>query len=164
MNKEDRVAALTRELSSDGKVDDRVYYRAYFQLFNDQQYYEAHDVLEQLWLKAFEPDTQFYKGLIQLAGAFVHLQKQFRRPTHPTDGGRLRPAWRLFKLAHKNLTTFCPTFHGFRVDQAIALADITIGQLEQYHFAKNPWSPDSAPKLDQPVGFEIERGGSSQTK
>ena len=58
MNKEDRVAAFTRELSSDGKVDDRAYYRAYFQLFNDQQYYEAHDVLEQLWLKALEPDIQ----------------------------------------------------------------------------------------------------------
>src|SRR5260370_15802974 len=164
MNKEDRVAAFTRELSSDGKVDDRAYYRAYFQLFNDQQYYEAHDVLEQLWLKALEPDIQFYKGLIQLAGAFVHLQKQFRRPTHPTDGRRLRPAWRLFKLAHKNLATFCPTFHGFRVDQAIALADFTIGQLAPFHVAKNPWSPASAPKLEQPVGLEIERGGSSQTK
>jgi hypothetical protein len=164
MKKEDRVAALTRELSSDGKVDDGAYYRAYFQLFNDQQYYEAHDVLEQLWLRAPEPEIQFYKGLIQLAGAFAHLQKQFRRPTHPTDGRRLRPAWRLFKLAHKNLVTFCPTFHGFRVEQAIALSDITVGQLEQSHFAENPWSPDSAPKLEQPVGFEIERDGSSQTK
>jgi hypothetical protein len=56
----------------------------------------------------------------------------------------------LFKLAHKNLVTFCPTFHGFRVEQAIALTDITVGQLEQSHFAQNPWSPDSAPKLEQP--------------
>jgi predicted metal-dependent hydrolase len=151
MKKEDRVAALTRKLSSDGKVDDHAYYRAYFELFNDQQYYAAHDVLEQLWLKAVEPEVQFYKGLIQLAGAFVHLQKQFRRPDHPTDGRRLRPAWRLFKLAHKNLVTFRPTFRGFRVEQAIALTDVTVGQLERSHFAKNPWSPDSAPKLE-PVG------------
>ena len=164
MKKEDRVAAFTRELSSDGKVDDRAYYHAYFQLFNDQQYYEAHDVLEQLWLKALEPEIQFYKGLIQLAGAFVHLQKQFRRPTHPTDGRRLRPAWRLFKLAHKNLITFSPAFHGLRVEQTIKLIELTVQQLEQSHFAKNPWSPDFAPKLEQPVGFEIERGGSSQTK
>jgi predicted metal-dependent hydrolase len=164
MKKEDRVAAFTRELSSNGKIDDRAYYRAYFQLFNDQRYYEAHDVLEQLWLRALEPEIQFYKGLIQLAGAFVHLQKQFRRPTHPTDGRRLRPAWRLFKLAHKNLITFSPVFHGFRVEQAIKLAELTVGQLEQAHFAKNPWSPDFAPKLEQPVGFEIEPGGSSQTK
>jgi predicted metal-dependent hydrolase len=164
MKKEDRVAAFTRELSSNGKIDDRAYYRAYFQLFNDQRYYEAHDVLDQLWLRALEPEIQFYKGLIQLAGAFVHLQKQFRRPTHPTDGRRLRPAWRLFKLAHKNLITFSPVFHGFRVEQAIKLAELTVGQLEQAHFAKNPWSPDFAPKLEQPVGFEIEPGGSSQTK
>src|SRR5260370_16823440 len=96
MNKENRVAAFTRELSSDGKVDDRAYYRAYFQLFNDQQYYEAHDVLEQLWLKALEPDIQFYKGLIQLAGAFVHLQKQFPPPTPPPYTPQLPPSFRPF--------------------------------------------------------------------
>ena len=150
MKKEDRVAAFTRELSGDGKIDDRAYYLAYFRLFNDQQYYEAHDVLEQLWLRAFEPEPHFYKGLIQLAGAFVHLQKQFRRPTHPTDGRRLRPAWRLFKLAHKNLFAFCPEFHGFRVEQAIALSERLISELEQTHFTRNPWSPNSAPKLPLP--------------
>src|ERR1700737_1888539 len=150
MKKVDRVAAFTRELSSGGKVDDRAYYRAYFQLFNDQQYYEAHDVLEQLWLRALEPEIQFYKGLIQLAGAFVHLQKQFRRPTHPTDGRRLRPAWRLFKLAHKNLIAFRPEFRGFRVEQALALGDFTVRQLARSHFTTNPWSPESAPKLDLP--------------
>src|SRR5260370_9623383 len=106
MNKEDRVAAFTRELSSDGKVDDRAYYRAYFQLFNDQQYYEAHDVLEQLWLKALEPDIQFYKGLIQLAGPFVHLQKQFPRPTPPPEGRSLPPAPRHFQLSPKNPAPF----------------------------------------------------------
>jgi predicted metal-dependent hydrolase len=150
MKKEDRVAAFTRGLSSDGKIDNRAYYRAYFQLFNEQQYYEAHDVLEQLWLGALEPDATFYKGLIQLAGAFVHLQKQFRRPTHPTDGRRLRPAWRLFKLAHKNLIQFCPEFRGFRVDQALALSDLTVSQLEESHFNVNPWSPSSPPKLGMP--------------
>jgi predicted metal-dependent hydrolase len=164
MKKEDRVAAFTQGISGDGKVDDRAYYRAYFQLFNEQEYYAAHDVLEQLWLRAPEPEVQFYKGLIQLAGAFVHLQKHFRRPTHPTDGRRLRPAWRLFKLAHKNLIVFSPMFHGFRVEQAIALADLTIGQLEQSHFAQNPWSPDLAPKLEQPVGPGIEPHGSKRIK
>jgi len=119
-------------------------------LFNDQQYYEAHDVLEQLWLRALEPEIQFYKGLIQLAGAFVHLQKQFRRPTHPTDGRRLRPAWRLFKLAHKNLLPFCPGFQGFGVDRAIVLIDLTLAQLERSQFTANPWSPESAPKLELP--------------
>jgi uncharacterized protein len=150
MKKEDRVAAFAREIAGGGTVDDRTYYHAYFALFNDQQYYEAHDVLERLWLRAVEADTQFYKGLIQLAGAYVHLQKHFCRPTHPTDGRRLRPAWRLFKLAHKNLTAFGPEFHGCRVDQALALSDATAGILEQSGFATNPWSPHSAPKLAIP--------------
>ena len=45
------------------------------------------------------PNGNFYKGLIQLAGAFVHLQKN-----------RLRPSAALFKLAQANLVQF-PAFH-----------------------------------------------------
>ena len=67
-------------------------YLGYFELFNAQLFYEAHDVLEELWLPIRrEPQGDFYKGLIQLAGAFVHLQKN-----------RLRPAAALFKLARTN--------------------------------------------------------------
>ena len=72
------------------------HYLGYFDCFNRQLFYEAHDVLENLWL----PDRQgvngnFYKGLIQLAGAFVHLQKN-----------RLRPSAALFKLASANLEKY----------------------------------------------------------
>ena len=51
-------------------------YKAFFERFNQQAFFEAHEVLEQLWLEQRQ-DAQagFYKGLIQLAGAFVHLQK-----------------------------------------------------------------------------------------
>src|SRR5215468_9066671 len=78
----------------DGKLDP--HYAGYFELFNRQKFYEAHDVLEQLWLKdRHGADGNFYKGLIQLAGAFVHLQKN-----------RLRPAAALFKLAAGNLEKY----------------------------------------------------------
>ena len=99
MKKGDRIEALARELAT-GNEDD-IYFRGYFLLFNRQEYYQAHDLLEHIWLQTEGPEAAFYKGLIQLAGAFVHLQKQFRRPLHPTDGRRLHPAWRLFKLAKK---------------------------------------------------------------
>ena len=50
-------------------------FAGYFILFNEQKFYEAHDVLEDLWLPdRHGPNGHFYKGLIQLAGAFVHLQ------------------------------------------------------------------------------------------
>ncbi len=52
-------------------------YRAYFTCWNQQRYYEAHDVLEQLWLNKNSPDDDFFKGLIQAAGAFRSFAKKF---------------------------------------------------------------------------------------
>jgi predicted metal-dependent hydrolase len=75
------------------------HYLGYFECFNRQLYFEAHDVLEELWLtQRAGPNYAFYKGLIQLAGAFVHLKKN-----------RLRPAAALFKLADANLEKYPPT-------------------------------------------------------
>ena len=43
--------------------------------FNRQAYYEAHDVLEELWLKTSGENRDFYKGLIQTAAVFLKLQQ-----------------------------------------------------------------------------------------
>jgi predicted metal-dependent hydrolase len=76
------------------------HYAGYFEYFNRGLFYEAHDVLEQLWLAdRSSPNYGFYKGLIQLAGAFVHIQK--KRPG---------PAGALFKLAQANLAKY-PSIH-----------------------------------------------------
>ena len=40
--------------------------------FNAQEYFEAHEVWEELWLVATEPDKTFLQGLIQVAAAFHH--------------------------------------------------------------------------------------------
>ena len=149
MKKGDRIEALARELAA-GDEDD-IYFRGYFLLFNRQEYYQAHDLLEHIWLQTDGPEAAFYKGLIQLAGAFVHLQKQFRRPLHPTDGRRLHPAWRLFKLAKKNLKGFPSDYLGLKLDQILGLCDGQIAALEHSHFKTNPWNPDNAPKLTAPV-------------
>ena len=72
------------------------HYLGYFECFNQGLFFESHDVLEELWLaQGRGPNYAFYKGLIQLAGAFVHLQKN-----------RLRPAAALFRLAQTNLTPY----------------------------------------------------------
>ncbi|HYZ71843.1 MAG TPA: DUF309 domain-containing protein [Chthoniobacterales bacterium] len=149
MKKGDRIEALARELAT-GDEDD-IYFRGYFLLFNRQEYYQAHDLLEHIWLQTEGPEAAFYKGLIQLAGAFVHLQKQFRRPLHPTDGRRLHPAWRLFKLAKKNLKLFPSEYLGLKVDQILGLCDSQIWALEHSNFKTNPWNPSNAPKLAAPT-------------
>src|SRR5665213_3355659 len=87
------------------------HYFGYFDYFNRGLFYEAHDVLEQLWLAdRNSPDYAFYKGLIQLAGAFVHLQK-----------GRLRPAAALFKLAHANFANYPEKYQRLDIEQLQAL-------------------------------------------
>lgn len=72
------------------------HYAGFFRCFNAQLYYEAHDVLEEVWLPIRgQAQAKFYQGLIQMAGGFVHLQKS-----------RLGPAARLFALALANFAPY----------------------------------------------------------
>jgi len=70
MKKSDRIAEFVQGLRVDagGGRDPRL--TGYFECFNSGRYYEAHDVLEDLWLRQGKthPDHAFHKGLIQLAG------------------------------------------------------------------------------------------------
>ena len=123
------------------------FYRAFFHCWNQTHYYEAHEVLEQLWLKTQGAERDFLKGLIQAAGAFVHLQKNFAHPTHPKHGRRLAPAARLFRSAEENLSAFAPRHQGLDVDAFCRLLRFYAGKIVSSHYETNPWSPDTAPKL-----------------
>ena len=89
----------------------------------------------------------FFKGLIQLAGAFVHLRKQHEHPTHAKHGARLRPAARLFRLAHKNLAPYTPRHLHLDISAACQLCEDYAEKIEAAHFKTNPWSPDARPRL-----------------
>ena len=52
---------------------DRDSYRNGIALFNHQEYFDAHEVLEDVWRGAPEPERKFLQGLIQLAVAFHHF-------------------------------------------------------------------------------------------
>jgi predicted metal-dependent hydrolase len=145
MKKGERIESYVKSLNTGSNHDPC--YEGYFVCFNEQRYYEAHDVLEHLWLGTEGPRHQFFKGLIQLAGAFVHLQKQYRRPEHPTDRKRLHPAWRLFKLAYVNLEPFSPLYLDLDVRSVLELCSKNVLQLEDAQFQSNPWSPAAAPVL-----------------
>lgn len=45
-------------------------------LFNDEQFFECHEVLEQAWLEASGPQKTILQGLIQVAVAFYHLRRE----------------------------------------------------------------------------------------
>lgn len=77
-------------------------YRDFFECFNAGRYFEAHEVLEALWLEVrgrFE--ARFYQGLIQLAGAFVHLER-----------GRSAPALALLRRSREHLAAYPDLYLG----------------------------------------------------
>ena len=154
MTKGERISRFVEELEGSdkdaerSKISEHPCYRGFFRCWNEQRYYEAHDVLEHLWLKTKTEDAQYFKGLIQAAGAFVHLQKQFEHPTHPKHGRRLAPARRLFALAVRNLEPFAPMRHGFEVSQFLDMLKKCSGEIGLSGEERNPWSPTNAPRLE----------------
>lgn len=130
-----------------GKIAERIaafqggdldaHYLGYFDCFNRQEFYEAHDVLEELWLAGRHgPYGDYYKGLIQLAGAFVHLQKE-----------RLRPAAALFKLARTNLGKYPATHEHLNLTVVLSLIEQWLHWLEADDFNRNPFREHRAPVL-----------------
>jgi len=113
------------------------HYLAFFECFNRQMFYEAHEVLEKLWLpKRREPGSLFYKALIQLAGAFVHLQK-----------GRAAPAASLLKLAHANFQKFPAVHERPDVAGVLRLTGAWLEQIGSGHFDSAPLTANDAPQI-----------------
>lgn len=129
-----KIAALID--SCQGRGQD-AHYLGYFECFNRQLFYESHDVLEELWLaNRAGPNYGFYKGLIQFAGAFVHLQKN-----------RLRPAAALFQLSRSYLEKYPPVHEQLDVSHVLQLIADWLERLEAGGFTLNPLTPENAPRL-----------------
>ena len=133
--KSQRIAEIIKHL---GGRDLDPHYLGFFECFNKQLFYEAHEVLEVLWLPQRQgADGAFFKGLIQLAGAFVHLQK--RRP---------KPALALLRLARVNLQSYQGLHHHLDIKSVLTLIDDWRERIE-IASALSPLAngPNTAPKL-----------------
>jgi hypothetical protein len=137
-HKSGKIAALLEGVETGGWDP---HYAGYFVCFNRGQYYEAHDVLEELWLAGGKAGANyaFYKGLIQLAGAFVHLQKQ-----------RLGPAVALFNLAETNLSGYPATHDGIEVTAVLHLLTAWRSAVRVGEPDGNPLPQRPAPQLASP--------------
>jgi uncharacterized protein len=90
----------------------------FIRCFNHQDYYDAHDVLEELWLKASGEQRDFYKGLIQTAAVFLKLQQD--KPD---------PASRLAQRAASHLEKYRPVCEQVNVDEVLDwLRDVRHGR------------------------------------
>ena len=59
------------------QVDHR--FKQAVELFNNGEWYEAHDVIEELWHETAEPHRRSLQGVLQVAVAQLHLQRDNRR-------------------------------------------------------------------------------------
>ena len=116
------------------------HYVGFFRCFNAQLYYEAHDVLEEVWLPIRgQIQAKFYQGLIQMAGGFVHLQKK-----------RLGPAGRLFALALANFEAYPARHGGIDLDEIRRICREHRQAILDSGETVNPWSPEKPPQLALP--------------
>ena len=133
--KSPKIAALLAGLDSGGLSPN---YAGYFACFNCGLYFEAHDVLEELWLAEGRAGSNYayHKGLIQLAGAFVHLQKN-----------RTGPAIALFNLAETNLRQYSQLHEHLDLENVLQLIASWRGEIESESPLRNPLGLRPDPKL-----------------
>jgi hypothetical protein len=146
-HKSPKIARLIADCHG-GKWD--AHYLGYFRCFNAGDYYEAHDVLEELWLAegTSGPRYDFYKGLIQIAGAFVHMKQHYHAPEHHAHGKRLAPAFRLLNRAQELTRPFLPEFQDLDLASVHRLVEDYGRQLQSGDFRTNPWHPGRMPRID----------------
>ncbi|MGI9101964.1 MAG: DUF309 domain-containing protein [Terriglobales bacterium] len=70
-------------------------------LFNRGEYFEAHEVLEEVWRAASTADKKFLQSLIQVAVGLHHYGN------HNREGARS-----LLARAHRNLQPYAETYGG----------------------------------------------------
>jgi len=121
---------------SQGGTELDPHYLAFFDCFNAQRFFEAHEVLEELWLVDRGSDRAFYQGLIQLAGAFVHFQKN-----------RFKPAASLLKLAAEKLEKYPSPHLRFSVQGTLRCIATWLREMERTSYTSHPFSQIAYPTL-----------------
>jgi predicted metal-dependent hydrolase len=121
--------------------------------FNACEFFEAHEVWEELW-KEYSGDLRlFYKGLIQAAVALHHF-----------GNGNIRGARKVYGSSRGYLAEYQPTCQGLDVEKFLGELDACFAEVaaSDEQFPTIDLNPDLIPEiwLDPPVDLpavEIER-------
>ena len=87
-------ASLASGLQNDGDLEADPHLADALALFNRAEWYRCHDLLEDLWHQNQGPDRQALQGLLQIAVAQLHLERDNRSGATMLLGeglGRLKP-------------------------------------------------------------------------
>ena len=83
------------------------------ELFNTGQFFECHEVLEDIWFDTKDKSSEFYQGLLHIAVAFYHLAEKKN-----TKGALLQ-----IEKAKKKLAGFPNEFCGIRLNKLLKSVD-----------------------------------------
>lgn len=93
-------------------------YREGLRLFNEEEFYDCHDVLEELWSETLGEEKKFLQGLIQAAIALFHFGNE-------NFGG----AKKLYFSARKNLEPYGEDYMGVQLGRFLADFEVCFREL-----------------------------------
>jgi uncharacterized protein len=73
-------------------------------MFNDEEFFACHEVLEALWNRQSEPEKQFTQGIIQIAVGLYHARR-----------GNLVGANKLIPRGLERIRPFAPAHRGLKL-------------------------------------------------
>jgi len=107
--------------------------------FNRREYFAAHDTLEILWREDDSPLRSLYQGIIQIAAAFIHVERKNQQG-----------ALALLDRGIQNLTPFFPTQLGLEIEN-FAKATLhcrgTLATMDSHPMSSFPWN--QAPRIEK---------------
>ena len=90
------------------------------QAYDEKDFFEAHELWEELWSEYYLDDKTFIQGLIQLAVSFVHL-----------GNGNLNGAKSLMKKSGDKFSSYSGLHRGINIDKLKQQIVIIINEYEQ---------------------------------
>jgi uncharacterized protein len=121
-------------------------YLAGIVLFNERDFFSAHEVWEDLWNDCGDADRRFYQSLIQAAVALYHF-----------GNGNIRGAKKLFNSSRGYLAPYGPKHIGLDLEKFIAEFDRCFAEVAAAteEFPTIDLDPELIPEihLDPPAGI-----------
>jgi len=106
--------------------------------FNVCDFFEAHEVWEDLWKDYQGPSRKFYQGLIQVAVCLHHF-----------GNGNIRGAKKLYNGSRAYLEQYLPLHEGLDVAKLLREMEVCCGEIiaSQEEFPKMELVPDLIPEI-----------------
>lgn len=107
-------------------------------LFNETDFFSAHDFFEDCWIECNQEERLFFQGMVQISVGCFHLLS-----------GNLRGSLSQFNKGMKKLEIYGPAYNGIKLEQLINEVKLLIIAFNDKSFIQNKtkiW--DLIPKIE----------------